>query len=122
MQITLSVQPEELLLYADEQLIHQVVFNLLKNAVQALSDTPDAAIHLSAHCEEGERVNIEVSDNGPGIAADVAEQIFVPFFTTKQDGSGVGLSISRQIMRLHNGSITLKKSIPGQTTFRLSFD
>lgn len=121
-QITLSVQPEELLLYADEQLIHQVVFNLLKNAVQALSDTPDAAIHLSAHCEEGERVNIEVSDNGPGIAADVAEQIFVPFFTTKQDGSGVGLSISRQIMRLHNGSITLKKSIPGQTTFRLSFD
>jgi len=67
-------------------------------------------------------VNIEVSDNGPGIPADVAEQIFVPFFTTKQEGSGVGLSISRQIMRLHNGSITLKKSIPGQTTFRLSFD
>ncbi len=118
-----EVEPDDLILYADENLITQVMLNLLKNAMQAIGgERNDGLIHIHAFCNEEEAVIIEVSNNGSAIPPEEAEHIFVPFFTTKANGSGVGLSISRQIMRLSRGSITLQ-SIPGSklTTFVLTF-
>jgi nitrogen fixation/metabolism regulation signal transduction histidine kinase len=122
-RITIDVTPENLILYADENLISQVVLNLLKNAVQAIGkDQSDGHVEVKGYCNEEETVFIEVSNNGPAIPPEEVEHIFIPFFTTKEGGSGVGLSISRQIMRLSGGSITLK-SIPSirQTSFLLTF-
>ena len=106
-RIELKEVQENLMVYADEYMLTQVVTNLLKNAVQAIGDAPDGKIYLRAYCDELENVHIEISNNGPKIPAEVAEQIFVPFFTTKADGSGIGLSLSKQIMRLQGGFISL---------------
>lgn len=114
-----DISPADLILYADENLISQVVINLLKNAIQAIGGQPDGHISIHAHCNETEEVIIAVKNNGPAIPPEVAEHIFIPFFTTKEGGSGIGLSISRQIMRLSGGSITL---LPGkETRFVLKF-
>lgn len=122
-RIDIDVQPEELIVFADENLISQVVLNLLKNAMQAIgSEQPDGLICLTAYCNAEEAVLIEVSNNGPAIPPEEIEHIFVPFFTTKEGGSGIGLSISRQIMRLSGGSIALKSSPATKwTTFILTF-
>ncbi len=119
-----SIVPDDLILHADENLISQVIINLLKNAIQAFemssSPTEEKHINIRAYCNEAEAVLIEISNNGPAIPPDIAEHIFIPFFTTKENGSGIGLSISRQIMRLSGGSISL---IPGkETTFVLKFN
>ena len=119
-----EVEPDDLILHADENLIGQVMTNLLKNAIQAIETAGKGNgkghIDLRAYCDDTEAVIIEVSNDGPAIPKDVAEHIFIPFFTTKEGGSGIGLSISRQIMRLSGGSITL---LPNRkTTFRLTFD
>ena len=106
-RIELKEVQEDLMVYADEYMLTQVVTNLLKNAVQAIGDAPDGKIYLRAYCDELENVHIEISNNGPKIPTEVAEQIFVPFFTTKADGSGIGLSLSKQIMRLQGGFISL---------------
>jgi signal transduction histidine kinase len=122
-EILLDVQPDDLIVYADENLISQVALNLLKNAMQAIgAGQPDGRIHFKAYCNEEEAVIIEISNNGPPIPPEEAAHIFIPFFTTKEGGSGIGLSISRQIMRLSGGSITLK-SAPAtkETTFVLTF-
>lgn len=121
--IRVHVEPADLIVYADENLITQVVLNLLKNGMQAIgSKQPNGRIELKAYCNPDESVIIEVSNNGPVIPPEVAEHIFVPFFTTKKGGSGVGLSISRQIMRLSGGSISLKSSpVTQQTAFILTF-
>lgn len=119
--ITVEVEPADLLVYADEALVARVVTNLLKNARQAIS--PSGHIALHAYTNEQEQVIIDVSNDGPAIPDDVATHIFVPFFTTKKDGSGIGLSISRQIMRLSGGSINLVSTPQEQiTTFRLTFN
>jgi nitrogen fixation/metabolism regulation signal transduction histidine kinase len=120
---TVNTHPEDLIVYADENLISQVVLNLLKNAMQAIgNEQVNGRIDIKAYCDENEAVIIEISNNGPLIPAEEAEHIFVPFFTTKEGGSGVGLSVSRQIMRLSGGSITLKNtSAAKQTTFVLTF-
>ena len=120
--INVSVEPSDLIVYADENLISQVVLNLLKNAAHAVAGKPDGEIVVTAYCTEAEQVAVDVTDNGCGIPADVAANIFVPFFTTKPNGSGIGLSVSRQIMRMHNGSIMLKHSLAGKTTFMLLFN
>lgn len=124
-QITIDVQvePEDLIVYADENLITQVVLNLLKNAMQAIGgEREDGLVEIKAFTNDDEAVIIQVSNNGPTIPPEEAEHIFVPFFTTKEGGSGVGLSVSRQIMRLSGGSITLKSSPNTQkTTFVLTF-
>ena len=96
-----------LILHADENLISQVVINLLKNAIQAIGDQPDGQIDIQVYCNETEEVLIEIKNNGPVIPPEIVEHIFIPFFTTKEGGSGIGLSISRQIMRLSGGSLTL---------------
>jgi nitrogen fixation/metabolism regulation signal transduction histidine kinase len=115
------IEPEDLLVYADENLTGQVVLNLLKNAMQAIGPAQtDGRIEVRAYCNEEEAVVIEISNNGPPIPAEEAEHIFVPFFSTKEGGSGVGLSVSRQIMRLSGGSITLKSKAQ-ETTFVLIF-
>lgn len=120
-QITIvtEVTPDDLLLYADESLMGQVVLNLLKNAVHALSDQQAGKITISASENPSGEITVDITDNGKGVPPEIAANIFVPFFTTKHNGSGIGLSVSRQIMRLHNGSISLKTTQPGCTTFRL---
>lgn len=114
-----EISPEDLILYADENLISQVVINLLKNAIQAIGSQPNGKIEIQAYCNETEEILIEIKNNGPEIPLEIAEHIFIPFFTTKEGGSGIGLSISRQIMRLSGGSLTL---LPDkETRFILKF-
>ena len=108
---------EGLLLYADESLIAHVVTNLLKNAVEAGA----TSISLSAYTTPDDSIHIDISNNGNPIPSDVAQHIFVPFFTTKPTGSGIGLSISRQIMKQSGGSIELITSCDAHTLFRLKF-
>ncbi len=114
-------EPESLELTADPGLVEQVLINLILNAAEALQNKLRPCIMLSAYIGQRGRVTIEVSDNGPGIPKDVQEKIFVPFFTTKPNGSGIGLSLSRQIMRMHGGIILLNSEPEKQTTFTLRF-
>jgi signal transduction histidine kinase len=106
---------------ADKGMIEQVLINLIKNAIQAFEDQPEKLITLRAYCNQKLRPVLSVRDNGPGIDPEALEKIFIPFFTTKKTGSGIGLSLSRQIMRQHQGTLTVK-STPGQgTEFILRF-
>jgi PAS domain S-box-containing protein len=118
-----DIQPADLILYADENLISMVVINLLKNAEQAIGDKQEnGLILIKASCNDLEAIIIEVSNNGPAIPEEEAAHIFIPFFTTKKNGSGVGLSVARQIMRRSGGNITLKKERQSDmTTFVLTF-
>lgn len=108
---------EDLMVFADESLLTQVMTNLLKNAVQAIGDTEEGEIRIRAYCDDQDLVRIEVSNNGPKISPEVAGQMFVPFFTTKKEGSGIGLSLSKQIMRLQGGGIALLPYKNEWTTF-----
>lgn len=112
---------KDLMLSADSSLIEQMLINLMKNAVEALKDIDSKKINLSAYSKENGTVIIRIKDNGSGIQFEEQEKIFIPFYTTKENGSGIGLSLSRQIMQLHKGSISLQ-SIPKEyTIFTLSF-
>jgi nitrogen fixation/metabolism regulation signal transduction histidine kinase len=117
----ISIDPETLELSADPELIEQVLINLLLNALQAVEERSGAEIRLKAFLNERGRVIIQVSDNGPGIPAENLEKVFVPFFSTKKSGSGIGLALSRQIMRLHRGTIRVHSEPNVQTTFSLNF-
>ena len=103
----LHIAPNLPAIRADLSLIRQALINLLKNAIQAIGDQPDGQIDIQVYCNETEEVLIEIKNNGPVIPPEIVEHIFIPFFTTKEGGSGIGLSISRQIMRLSGGSLTL---------------
>ena len=123
--IQISITPKDLIIYADENLTGQVVSNLLKNAVQALeSDTRTSTdkryVRINAYSAENEDVIIEIIDNGEPIPKEIVEDIFTPFFTTKQDGSGVGLSISKQIMQASNGTLNFIYR-EKEKVFRLTF-
>lgn len=115
--LTYLEKTEDILLYADEDQISQVIVNLVKNAIQAKA----SQIEIIAEIDFSETVLIHISNNGMPISKENHEDIFVPFYTTKQEGTGIGLSLSRQIMRLHNGSISLICSNEKTTTFRLQF-
>ncbi len=115
-----NCKPNDLTLYADEKLIEQVLINLIKNASEALINCNKSAISLNAELVN-DMVQIKVKDNGLGISAEVLDNIFIPFFTTKEKGSGIGLSLSRQIMLLHGGNISMKSEQNVQTTFTLLF-
>ena len=115
--INLYIPVSDLLLYADESLIAHVVTNLLKNAVEAGA----TSISISAYTTPDDSIFIDISNNGNPIPSEEAQQIFVPFFTTKPTGSGIGLSISRQIMKQSGGSIELITSDTTATLFRLKF-
>jgi signal transduction histidine kinase len=111
---------EYLTIQADLEMIEQVLINLLKNAIEALAETPDPTLKLIGKYDESS-VKIEVIDNGSGIIKEALEHIFVPFYTTKRSGSGIGLSLSRQIMQMHNGSITVESEPDVRTIFTLRF-
>jgi two-component system nitrogen regulation sensor histidine kinase NtrY len=102
-------------------MIEQVLINLLKNAIQAFDEQSDKEINLTAYSNEKGRAVISVKDNGAGIDPDALEKIFIPFFSTKKSGSGIGLSLSKQIMRQHEGNITVKSSLGEGTEFLLRF-
>jgi signal transduction histidine kinase len=113
--------PNTLKLTADFSLLEKVLINLIKNAFQALGNSKDGKVHVSAFKNIENRVIISVKDNGDGIPANIMDDIFIPFYTTKNNGSGIGLSLSRQIMRLHRGAIAVH-SIPNEETeFSLVF-
>ncbi len=116
---TCKYRPEEddLMIYADEGQISQILINLIKNALQAGAKHID----ITAKMGKDDDVIIQVSNDGEPIPVSAQEQIFIPFYTTKKDGSGIGLSISRQIMRNHNGTIELLRSDAQQTVFELRF-
>ena len=118
--LTLQIEPSELMLYADPNLIRQVLINILKNAVQSIGEVK-GRIHVRAYSASDEHIFIYISNDGPTIPEAEAEQIFVPFFTTRAGGSGIGLSLSRQIMKLSNGSISLLRAGTNgwNTTFSL---
>ncbi len=120
-EVEVRVEREDMIVWADEDLVFQVVVNLMKNAAQALEGKEGGKIVAGAKCAAGEQVVITVTDNGPGITEEALQHIFTPFFTTKEAGSGIGLSLGRQIMRLHGGSLGVR-SVPGeQTTFTMVF-
>ncbi|TGD77658.1 sensor histidine kinase [Hymenobacter wooponensis] len=119
--ITLSIRPAHLTLHADGHLLEQVLINLVLNAAQALTQTPTPRLSLRAWPDEQQRVVIEVKDNGSGIPADVLDSIFIPFFTTRPHGSGIGLSLAKQIMQLHQGSIQVHSVAGAGSTFQLWF-
>ncbi len=116
-----STTPENLELSADEQLIEQVLINLLRNAIQAVEKTEIPKIELKAFTDANGKIIIQMIDNGQGILPEVLDKIFVPFFTTKPKGSGIGLSLSRQILRLHGGTLTAHSQPDVQTVFTLKF-
>jgi len=120
-ELIIKITPKELELTADPELIEQVLINLVKNAIDALKDTSDPQIKLTAKMDARSRIVLQVCDNGPGILKENKEQIFIPFFTTKKTGSGIGLSLSRQVMRAHRGSITLNTQKGKKTEFVLKF-
>lgn len=119
--VILDVKNKEMSLNVDKDQIHQVLINLLQNAIQALAETPDGEIRISASVDDDNRPFISIRDNGPGIEEAALERIFIPFFTTKKRGSGIGLSLSRQIMRQHRGSLLVKSVLTKGTEFIMRF-
>lgn len=106
---------------ADKAMIEQILINLIRNALDATQDCREPRIELSAGIDTEGKTYIQVSDNGTGIPADVQERIFIPFFTTKPAGSGIGLSISRQIMHMHKGSLSVISEVGRGSRFLLTF-
>jgi signal transduction histidine kinase len=119
-KITTNVNPEDIAIVADYAQVEQILINLIKNAIEALSNKKKGTIHLKAFYADDGTI-IQVEDDGTGISGDIIEDIFVPFYTTKESGSGIGLSLSKQIMQNHNGTISVN-SAPGKgSEFTLKF-
>ena len=127
-EVSIKVSPKDLIVYADESLIAHVVTNLLKNAVEAIKEKEStevsedklAFIRIKAYANEQEAIVIDVTNNAGIIPDDIAAHIFIPFFTTKKEGSGIGLSLSRQIMRVSGGTLSLHQDKEeNTTTFRI---
>lgn len=122
MELSVNTGNPDLEIFADENLITQVIINLLKNAIQANENNPEGTIRISCSTDNAGHAKICVADNGPGISEDKIEEIFVPFFTTRKEGTGIGLSISKQIMRVHGGNLTVRSKPGKETIFCLTFD
>lgn len=119
--LSVSLNNPDLEIFADQNLISQVLINLVKNAQEANENNREGRIRISANVDINDHPEICVTDNGPGISEENLDEIFVPFFTTRQNGSGIGLSISKQIMRMHGGNLKVR-SVPGkETVFCMSF-
>lgn len=119
--VSTKIFPADLKLLADPDLIDQVLINLLLNAIDAVKETENPEIVLMASVNLNNRTVLEVSDNGTGISHDVMDKIFMPFFTSKKTGSGIGLSLSRQIMHMHKGSLSVRSQMGQGSTFTLVF-
>jgi two-component system nitrogen regulation sensor histidine kinase NtrY len=120
-ELILSVEPEALEVTADAELLDQALINLMRNAIDAVRDEPAARIALSAHQEPGAHVVISVDDTGPGIAPEQREKVFVPFFTTKRQGSGIGLTLVRQIATAHGANVNISDAPGGGARVRIRF-
>lgn len=120
-KFTQCVTPGSLELTADPELVEQVILNLLINSKQSLEAKEAAEISLTASLDDRGKILIKVTDNGPGIPEDELEKIFIPFYSTKKNGSGIGLSLSRQIMRVHGGNIRVASKAGEETVFSLRF-
>lgn len=119
LRIRVDIEPADTMIYADKVQLGQVAVNLLKNAREATAGRPDGEIEIRSRIDAAEHVVIEFSNNGGAIPAEVAENIFTPFYTTKPDGSGIGLSLSRRIMQLHGGTLRLTSNTDHRVTFTL---
>lgn len=119
--LTTKVDPESLTVTADSELVERVLINLVKNALEAVEGVADAEIELSARLDRRGRSVIQVADNGPGIVPEAIDKIFIPFYTTKKEGSGIGLSLSREIMRQHGGMLTAYSDPAVKTVFTMRF-
>jgi signal transduction histidine kinase len=105
-----NIEPSQLDLFADRDMVEQILINILQNSEYALEEVANGRVSLMARLNKRGHVTIEVSDNGPGIPEDIVRKIFVPFFTTKREGSGVGLALSRQVMIAHGGTISVSSN------------
>jgi signal transduction histidine kinase len=117
-QYRTSIVPDNLAVSADPQLLEQAIINLLRNAADAVEGLARPCIDVTCRADDGD-VIIDVADNGCGIAEERREQVFVPFFTTKTDGSGIGLSLTRQIALSHGGKLELRANQPQGSVFAL---
>lgn len=120
--ISTETNPNDLELYIDDKQISQILINLCKNAIQSIDEQENGKVKLYAGINSEGNKFIEVLDNGPGIHAEIMDEIFVPFFTTKNTGTGIGLSLSKQIMHLHGGSVKAYSIPDKQTIFTLVFN
>lgn len=116
-----TIVPESLELTADPALIEQILINLIKNSIQHAREDVKISIKVAAETDRNGRVEITVEDNGKGITKEALEKIFIPFYTTRPEGSGIGLSLARQIMRMHKGFITVESEVNAGTTFTMRF-
>jgi two-component system nitrogen regulation sensor histidine kinase NtrY len=119
--LSISIKDPDLEIFADQNLISHVLINLLKNALEANENNPSGKIWITSGKGNDSQPEICVEDNGPGIPKENLDKIFVPFFTTRQNGSGIGLSVSKQIMRIHGGTLKVKSEPGSNTIFCLSF-
>ena len=120
-QVFWNCEPEDLELFIDEKQLTQILINLVKNAIQSLGNSENGLVTINEAIDGNGRKYIEVKDNGPGIPEQLADEIFVPFFTTKDGGTGIGLSLSRQIMQQHGGSLKMFSIPDVETSFTLTF-
>ena len=120
-EMDIILKDTSLQLEADTSLVEQVLINLVVNAMEAVKDRTEARIVLSASLSDTNKILLKVTDNGPGIPEDVMENIFIPFFSTKKSGSGIGLSLCKQIMMLHKGNIHVHSIVGEGTVFTLRF-
>ena len=119
--LTIRIKPQNLQLKADQSMLEQILINLLHNAQHALAQVSHPEVVLAASLNVRGRVVIDVADNGPGVPESLAKKIFVPFFTTKREGSGVGLALTRQVMLAHGGHVKVARSESGGALFSLVF-
>src|SRR5690606_35677594 len=120
-RLDVQVEPSTLTAIADPELVERVLINLVKNAAEALAGRPGARVRMTAGIDRRGRTILQVVDNGPGIVPEAIDKIFVPFFTTKKEGSGIGLSLSREIMRQHGGSLSVNSEAGKRTVFTMRF-
>lgn len=119
-KLEVDINPIDIMLYADKSQMSQVLLNILKNAIESCdSDDKSYNIEIKAFVDNEERIHIELSNNAGKISDEIAENIFTPFFTTKRDGSGIGLAVSRQIIRLHGGTLLLSKNTEEKVAFTI---
>ena len=119
--IDIRVEPAQLDVYADRDLLEPVIINIVRNALQATRDTDGAHVDLGGRLNRRGNIVIEIADNGPGVPDDIAKKIFVPFFTTKEGGSGVGLALARQVMTAHGGFVRVASNKGRGAVFTLTF-
>jgi two-component system, NtrC family, nitrogen regulation sensor histidine kinase NtrY len=117
-----TIEPPDLVFFADINMIEQVLINIIQNAIHALEQSEEKNLWLNAFIDENSKIIIEIQDSGRGIEEEALSKIFIPFFTTKQKGSGIGLSLSKQIMRRHKGNIQVRSTLGEGTVFKLIFN